>query len=130
MLADYLPVANVTTSDLPRARAFYEDILGFRPLSEIAAAGVVIYEGAAGRLLLYVSQFAGTNKATAVGFDIPLSEFDTEVATLRDKGVSFDTFEAPGIVWENGIAVSDGGKGAWFHDPDGNIIGITAGSLG
>jgi catechol 2,3-dioxygenase-like lactoylglutathione lyase family enzyme len=130
MLADYPPVANVTTTNLARARAFYEGVLGFRPVSEVEAAGVVVYEGASGRLVLYVSQFAGTNKSTAVGFELPLDTFDAELAALRAAGVTFDTFDVPGIVWDGDVAVSGGGKAAWFQDPDGNIIGLTAGEMG
>ena len=121
MLADYTPVANVATSDIAKARAFYEGVLGLKVLAEIGEAGVVVYSAGSGTLLLYVSQYAGTNKATSVGFQLPLEVFDSEVAALRQGGVTFDTFEAPGLTWDGDIAVSGGGAGeaAWFRDPDG-----------
>jgi catechol 2,3-dioxygenase-like lactoylglutathione lyase family enzyme len=132
MLADHTPVANIATSDLARARAFYEGVLGFRPVREMPQVGVVMYSGGTGNLLLYASPFAGTNKATAFGVELPLADFDAEIGALRAAGVSFDTFDAPGITWEDDVAVSGGGvgKAAWFRDPDGNTIGITAGEMG
>jgi catechol 2,3-dioxygenase-like lactoylglutathione lyase family enzyme len=132
MLADYTPVATIATSDLAKARAFYEGVLGFRVRDEMADAGVVVYSAGSGNLLLYVSEFAGTNKATSVGFELPLEVFDTEVAGLREGGVTFDTFDAPGLTWNGDVAVSNGGQGkaAWFKDFDGNTIGLTAGQMG
>src|SRR3954451_1914944 len=132
MLADYTPVANIATSDLAKARSFYEGVLGLKVTAEMAEGGVVIYSAGSGSLLLYVSQFAGTNKATSVGFQLPLDAFDNEVATLREGGVTFETFEAPGLTWNGDVAVSGGGQGkaAWFKDFDGNTIGITAGEMG
>jgi catechol 2,3-dioxygenase-like lactoylglutathione lyase family enzyme len=132
MLADYTPVATVATSDIAKARSFYEGVLGLKVLSEVADAGVVVYGAGSGTLLLYTSEYAGTNKATSVGFQLPLEVFDSEVAALRAGGVTFDTFEAPGLTWDGDIAVSNGGqgKGAWFRDFDGNVIGVSAGRMG
>ena len=91
-----------------------------------------MYAGGTGKLLLYVSAYAGTNKATAVGFQLSLADFDAEIAALRSAGVSFVTFDAPGMTWVDDVAVVGGGagKGAWFRDPDGNTIGVTAGQMG
>src|SRR4051794_14794328 len=132
MLADHTPIPNIATADLPRARAFYEGVLGFRPIRELPEGGVVVYAGGTGHLLLYVSEYAGTNKATSVGFELSLTEFDAETARLRSEGVTFDTFEAPGLSWTDGIAEVGGGAGkaAWFRDPDGNTISVTAGEMG
>ena len=132
MLADYTPVANVATSDIAKARAFYEGVLGLKVTAEVGEGAVVVYSAGSGSLLLYVSQFAGTNKATSVGFQLPLEAFDGEVANLRAAGVPFVTFDAPGLTWNDDVAVSGGGSGkaAWFKDPDGNIIGVTAGEMG
>ena len=132
MLADYTPVANVATSDIAKARAFYEGVLGLKVLAEVGEGAVVVYSAGTGTLLLYVSQFAGTNKATSVGFQLPLEAFDSEIASLRAGGVTFVTFDAPGLTWDGDVAVSGGGAGkaAWFTDPDGNIIGVTAGEMG
>jgi hypothetical protein len=81
-------------------------------------------------VFVYESQYAGTNKATAVSFNVATTAFDDEVATLRDKGVSFMTFEAAGLDWNDGVGSMGGGmKTAWFTDPDGNILNIAAGDM-
>ena len=70
------------------------------------------------------------DKATAVGFDVSLSAFDDEVGLLREKGVSFLTFEAEGLEWSEGVAsMGNAMKAIWFTDPDGNILNIAAGAV-
>ena len=130
MLGSHTPVANIATADLARARAFYEGVLGFQVAIEIPMAGAVVYQGGSGHFVLYTSEFAGTNRATSMGFEMTRDEFDTEVAALRGAGVSFLTFEGPGLTWEDDVAVMGEGRGAWFTDPDGNILSITAGPMG
>ena len=48
------------------------------------------------------------------------------MAALREAGVEFLTFEAPGATWQDGVASfgDQGAKGVWFEDPDGNILNI------
>ena len=69
------------TKDLLKARAFYEDTLGFTPERESAAG--VSHQSGGGMVFLYESEYAGTNKATAVSFDVPMSAFDDEISALR-----------------------------------------------
>jgi catechol 2,3-dioxygenase-like lactoylglutathione lyase family enzyme len=129
MLSQHTPVATLPTRDLPNARAFYEDTLGFTPERESVAG--VSYKSGAAMVFLYESEYAGTNKATAVSFDVPLSAFDEEVRALREKGISFLTFEAEGLEWNGGVASMAGGdmKSVWFTDPDGNVINVSAGEM-
>ncbi|MGB8022144.1 MAG: VOC family protein [Candidatus Nanopelagicales bacterium] len=124
MLSNYTPIATVPTADLDRARAFYEETLGLAgAVRELEGEGFLYTCGASG-FLLYPSQFAGTNQATTMAFQVDDGGFDAEVARLRDAGVSFDTFEWEGVVWVDGVATMDGGKAVWFRDPDGNIINL------
>ena len=128
MLADHSPVTALAVSDLERARAFYEGTLGFSPQQENEEG--VIYGSGSGRFFVYRSSFAGTNKATAMSFQVPGDAFDAEISQLRDQGVRFQTFDAPGLEWTDGVATAgDGGeyKSAWFEDPDGNILNVEAG---
>lgn len=125
MLSDYMPIATIPTADLDRARAFYEGTLGIG-VGDAEFGGGVRYTAGDGGFLLYPSEFAGTNRATAMAFQIDFDGFDAEVARLRAGGVSFDTFEWEGVAWEDGVAVMEGGKAAWFRDPDGNIINLMA----
>jgi len=65
MLNDKKSVATVAVKDLKRARKFYEDILGLKPI-EGDEATAFSYGTAGGNVLVYQSQYAGTNQATAV----------------------------------------------------------------
>lgn len=129
MLSQHTPVATLPTRDLPSARTFYEDTLGFTPERESVAG--VSYKSGSAMVFLYESEYAGTNKATAVSFDVPLSAFDDEVRALREKGVSFLTFEAEGLEWTEGVAsmMGEDMKSVWFTDPDGNVINVSAGEM-
>lgn len=124
MLSDYTPIPTIPAADLDKARAFYEETLGLSDGVEVIEGEGVRYKCGASAFLLYPSQFAGTNQATAMAFQVEDGGFDAEVARLRDAGISFDTFEMEGLVWVDGVATMDGGKSVWFHDPDGNIINL------
>lgn len=124
MLSTYTPVATVPTADLAKARAFYEGTLGVGSGAADPTTGDVFYTCGASGFLLYASQFAGTNQATTMSFQIDDGEFDAEVARLREAGVSFDTFELEGLTWVDGVATMEAGKAVWFRDPDGNILNL------
>lgn len=82
-----------------------------------------MYKSGESMVLVYPSEFAGTNKATAATWEVG-EDFDKIVEDLRGKGVKFDTFDAPGIEWENDVNVMGDMKAVWFKDPDGNILNI------
>ena len=129
MLADHHSLATIATADLDRARAFYEQTLGFKPTRELPQLGVVAYEAGNSSVMLYVTEFAGTNRATALSFDVPTDAYDAEIAALRQAGVSFETYDLPGTTWEDGVARMGDQRAAWFKDPDGNILSLTAGQM-
>jgi catechol 2,3-dioxygenase-like lactoylglutathione lyase family enzyme len=122
MLSSFDPVPVLAVSDVDRARAFYEGVLGFVPRDD-APEGVA-YTCGSGQFLVYPSQFAGTNRATAMGLQVPPDAFDAEVADLRARGVTFETFDAEGLTWDDGVASMPGGRSVWMSDPDGNIIAV------
>jgi catechol 2,3-dioxygenase-like lactoylglutathione lyase family enzyme len=124
MLGQYDLMPTLATADLAAARGFYEGTLGF-PAGEVLADGAVLYRTRNSRFLVYRSAYAGTNKATAMAFDVPAESYDAEVAALRAAGIAFDTFDLEGIVWEDGVATMEGERSAWFADPDGNILAVT-----
>jgi len=123
MLSDHTPAAVVATKDLQRARSFYEGMLGL--VGEPSMEGFSYRAGDAS-IFVYPSQFAGTNQATALSFGLPSEAFDEEVAILRNAGITFDTFEAEGLDWSDGVASAEGFKSVWFSDPDGNVLNITS----
>jgi len=126
MLGDHDTIATLAVKDIQVARDFYERVLGLSPRGD--APEGVLYASGSGAFLVYPSSFAGTNKGTAMSFQVPLAGFDAEVAALRDQGVAFQTFDAPGISWDDGIASMGGdARAVWFEDPDGNILNVETG---
>lgn len=122
MLAEHDAIAVLAVEDLSRARQFYEGLLGFTPLGDVGEG--VRYSAGSGTFFVYPSAYAGTNKATALSFDVDTDAFDAEVEELRRHGVSFLTFEMEGMIWDDGVATMGQGRGVWFEDPDGNILNI------
>lgn len=123
MLSDFTPVTTLAVRDLQAARHFYESVLGFPPGIDVGEGA--FYTAGNSQFFIYESQYAGTNQATAMSFQLPADAFDAEVETVRTAGVTFDTFDAPGVTWTDGVAsMGDQMRGVWFKDPDGNILNI------
>ncbi|HPZ50838.1 MAG TPA: hypothetical protein PLA44_13385, partial [Propionibacteriaceae bacterium] len=97
MLGDHDSIAVLAVTDLDRARTFYEGVLGLTSPRE--APEGVLYTAGSSVFLVYPSSFAGTNRATAMSFQIPGHQFNAEVQALRDRGVTFSTFKAEGLTW-------------------------------
>ncbi|MDB5460398.1 MAG: glyoxalase [Caulobacteraceae bacterium] len=123
MLADMDAQATVPVKDLARARTFYEQVLGLTPVGGDAMRGVQGYRSGASTLVVYESQFAGTNQATAVTWSLG-GQFDAVMRELKAKGVTFERYDLPGIRMDGDVHVAAGSRVAWFKDPDGNIINI------
>ena len=108
----------VAVKDLDRARKFYEDTLGLKTKDEWGGEGATLKSGDT-LINIYRSEFAGTNKATALTFDV--DDIDSEVRDLKDKGIMFEHYDVQGLQREGDIYRGEKMKTAWFKDPDGNI---------
>lgn len=110
-------------ADIERARRWYSEKLGLEPVST-DPFGDLEYESGGVGFLLYKSDFAGTNKATAAAFR--LDDFDKVVEHLRSKGVEFEhvDFGEMGATVDGVIDTPDG-KAAWFKDSEGNILALS-----
>ncbi len=109
-------------ADMDRAKAWYEEKLGLRPVEEVEFDGAW-YETGGTPFLLYPSEFAGSNKATAASFSF--EDFDAAIASLRSRGVAFAEFDFEDFKTVEGVlTLPDGRKGAWFEDSEGNILNI------
>ena len=122
MLGKTNATANIAVKDLATAKEFYEGTLG---LKQVDAEGdeVIVMKSGDTLVNVYRSQFAGTNKATAVTWTVG-DEIGKIVKALKDKGVAFEHYDMPGMKLEGDIHVGDGMKVAWFKDPDGNILNL------
>ena len=117
--ADATPM--IAVKDLDRARKFYEDTLGLKTEEEWGGEGVTMKSGGT-TVNVYKSEFAGTNKATALTFDV--DDLEAEVRELKDKGIAFEHYDMEGLTRDGDIYAAEGMKTAWFKDPDGNILSL------
>jgi predicted enzyme related to lactoylglutathione lyase len=112
----YLPASNI-----PRARKFYEEIIGLKPKEEYA--GGVIYECGGAEVFLYPTPNAGTSKASQAYWQV--TDAEAEVTDLKSRGVKFEDYNMPGMKMTNSIATAGGAKTAWFKDTEGNILAVS-----
>jgi catechol 2,3-dioxygenase-like lactoylglutathione lyase family enzyme len=124
MLKDHDSAAILAVADLDRARAFYGETLGLELADQGKQEGVLVYRTGATRLVVYASEYAGTNRANAVVWGVG-RDFDAIVAALESKGAAFEHY--PGIGRLDGNVHHAGGmKLAWLKDPDGNILHLNS----
>ncbi len=127
MLKDRNSSAIVAVSDLARARTFYEDTLGLtRTGAPDDENDVLEFRTGDTRLTVYRSDFAGTNKANAVTWDMKGDLVET-VQALKAKGVEFEHYPDMGLTLNGDIHEAGGMKLVWFKDPDGNILHLIEG---
>ena len=125
MLGNQTPIATVAVKDLAAARRFYEGTLGLVPVHE-EGEEAVDYRAGGGRILVYRSQFARTNKATAVTWMVG-GDIEGAVRDLKARGVAFEKYDMPGMTVDGDIYSAGALKNAWFKDPDGNIHALVSG---
>jgi catechol 2,3-dioxygenase-like lactoylglutathione lyase family enzyme len=125
MLANKDVAANIAVKDLTRAQKFYAGTLGLKE-AEREGEEVIAYRSGNSTVLVYRSEFAGTNKATCMTWVVG-DEVDQIARELTSKGVAFEHYDMPGLKLEGDVHVGHGMKVAWFKDPDGNILNIVSG---
>ena len=125
MLKDNAAVANLAVRDIAAARKFYEDTLGFE-IADQEGEDVCAYESGGSRFLIYQSDYAGTNKATAMTWVVG-DNVEKVTEELKEKGVTFERYDMPDLKRKGDIYMNDHMQAAWFKDPDGNILNIVSG---
>ena len=119
MLGNHNAIATLGVKDIQRAKEFYEGTLGLHSTPD-SQPGTAVYQSDKNVLLVYESQFAGTNEATGVTWNVG-RDVEELVKSLAAKGVKFQHYDFPGGTREGDIHLGNGMKMAWFKDPDGNI---------
>lgn len=121
MLGSFDLMAFVVTTDVARARQFYQDILGLRVVSEDPNAFVLDAKGT----LIRVSKVRDFEPVshTMLGWLVP--DARAAVLQLGAAGVKFERFEEFTQDTLRICTFPDGTKVAWFKDPDGNTLSIT-----
>jgi catechol 2,3-dioxygenase-like lactoylglutathione lyase family enzyme len=114
--------ATLAVSDLERARDFYENTLGLEVAREVP--GAILYRSGSSMVLVYPSEYAGTNRATAASWSVG-GDFDAIVADLKSKGVAFEHYDdLPETTRDGDVHLIGDFKAVWFKDPDGNILNV------
>ena len=123
--SDAMPM--IAVKDIDRARKFYEGTLGLETRDEMGGEVLAVKSGGT-TISVYRSEFAGTNKATALTFEV--DDIEAEVRDLKDKGIFFEQYDLPGLAKQGDLYVAEGMKTTWFKDPDGNILSLFEGKDG
>ncbi len=112
----------MTVEDLPRAIAFYRDVLGLRFLFE-APPAMAFFDCGGVRLMLSLPEqeghAAGHRFAAILYYAVP--DIQAAAAALGARGVSFE--QPPHVVAR--LPHADLWM-AFFRDPDGNLAAITS----
>jgi catechol 2,3-dioxygenase-like lactoylglutathione lyase family enzyme len=123
MLSSIDALATVAVKSLSSAAGFYENKLGLKRVDEVPNQ-VLVYQSGNSKMIVYQSQFAGTNKATAVTWVV--DDVAGTARELKSKGVTFEHYDFPGVKLEGDVHVMGGRRSAWFKDPDGNNLGLAS----
>jgi catechol 2,3-dioxygenase-like lactoylglutathione lyase family enzyme len=122
-LSDSRIDAVLAVSDMDKAKEFYEERLGLSGGDDQDDGGHTYPCGEGTRVHVYPSpDNAGKSGATQAGWVV--QDVEATVDELTANGVTFEQYDEPMKTNEKGIARLGDITGAWFKDPDGNILGI------
>ena len=114
-------IAFASTTDLARARNFYEAVLGLTVVEENAYACVF---DAHGTMLRITAVAAVAHPGyTVLGWRV--GGIGEIVAQLESLGVVFVRYDGMAQDAQGVWATPNGDRIAWFTDPDGNVLSLT-----
>jgi catechol-2,3-dioxygenase len=126
LLGEEDTAANIAVKTLETAKKFYEDILGLKVIWT-QDQEVIVFKSGNSTINVYRSQYAGTNQATAITWNVG-DDIEEIVQHLKAKGVIFEHYDnIQGVTRKGDIHVTGNMKADWFKDLDGNIPGIASG---
>jgi len=114
-------IAFASTTDLGRARAFYEGVLGLPLVEENAYACVFDAQGTMLRITA-VGEVARPGY-TVLGWRV--DDIDDAVDQLTLDGVTFTRYDGMKQDSHGVWSTPNGDRVAWFTDPDGNVLSLT-----
>lgn len=107
--------------DLAAAKDFYADKLGLPVLSE-TPGGVTFQCGGDTRLVVTKSSVGTKDEQTQAAFRV--ADLRAELSELRQRGVSIEDYDLPGLKTDDGIADIGFAWMAWFIDPGQNSVAM------
>lgn len=115
-------IAFVNIVDVKRAKAFYQDTLGFRLVVDEQPFALV-FDAKGIMLRLAINRETTAFPGTVLGWRVPNAS--AAVQGLKEAGVQFEHYGLP-TQDEEGVWTSPtGAKVAWFKDPDGNVLSVS-----
>jgi catechol 2,3-dioxygenase-like lactoylglutathione lyase family enzyme len=121
MLANHPIDVMILATDLGVAREFYSDRIGLEVLLE-SDDFLTFRCGGDSRLVVTRSSSGTSEPQTKASWRV--DDLAAEVAELRSRGVQVEEYDEPGLKTVDGIAELGGIRGAWFKDPEGNILSV------
>lgn len=120
MLKDAPAFSGFSVTDVPKARDFYEGVLGLEVSEEHGNLELHL----AGGNNVFVYPKPNHAPATFTVLNFPVENIEQTVDALRARGVQFEKYDGEIKTDERGIFHGPGPKIAWFKDPAGNILSI------
>ena len=120
MLGTSMVVATIPVTDLDRAKHFYQETLGLLFLWENPAS--VRFGCGDGTQLSIFRRGPSTADHTLSHFEV--SDIEAVVRGLEGRGVTFIDYADGPLQTTGHIAQIGPARGAWFRDPDGNVLGL------
>ena len=114
-------IAFSSTTDLARARTFYEGVLGLPVVDENAYACVFDANGTMLRVTA-VAQVARPGY-TVLGWSV--TDIAETITELESRGVAFARYDGMEQDAQGIWTTPNGDRIAWFADPDGNVLSLT-----
>ncbi|HZR28824.1 MAG TPA: VOC family protein [Terriglobales bacterium] len=121
MLASKKIIAFVPTRDSTKAKAFFQQVLGLRLISEDAFA--LVFDANGTMLRVTPVPELKPHQFTILGWEV--TDIEETVSGLQKKGVAFERY---GFLKQDDLGIwsaPSGAKVAWFKDPDGNLLSLS-----
>lgn len=121
MLTSNKIIGFLVTKDYNKARAFYEEKLGFEFVS-LDQFALVMRAGPTMIRIVELKDFKPAQN-TVLGWEV--DDIQKVVAWLKKQGITLEEYpfiqDRKTFIW----AAPGGGKVAWFKDPDGNVLSVS-----
>lgn len=119
MFRDTKAFSGFSVDDIPKAKAFYSEVLGLEVSEQ---NGMLLLRIAAGNdILVYPKEDHAPASFTILNF--PVDDIDAAVDWLVQRGVQFERYDDFDLD-DRGIFRGGGPDIAWFKDPAGNILSV------
>lgn len=122
MLSSAKLVGFLFTNDYERSKAFFVERLGFE-FKELTPFALVLALGGHTFRIVKIPNFTPA-RATVMGWEV--DDLDATLGWLAERGVSTEKFPFAQDQINGVWTAPDGTRIAWFKDPDGNVLSLSA----